>query len=483
MFADCKRLKNLQKRRQRKTGRVTVTSVALETVSGHHNVEDCRITQCVRCRLKRPFELPSEIVHACLARQLVIFAGAGVSTESRGVYPVSFSEKVRKELRLPKNEGLSFSKLMSLYSSSPRSRKNLLQSIKERLDYARSFPELYNYATEFHRELSTIPFIYEIFTTNWDDFFERECDAIPIVTSQDFAVFADLRGRKVFKLHGSVNNYGSIVATAEDYRKCYRKLSREIIGNLLRTHLMTKTFLFVGYSFEDEDFQRICKLLSREVQGLIPRSFVVTLDEQADKRLKSVQLNMTPIITGATYFIQVLKRKLVREGHMLPDERYAGLDRAYANVMTEHSRLTSLSYRKHPDSLYSQSYQDGLQHAFGHIIATMKSGQNSDLHHMVHVINSYEILRKRCLSQGNYPDVAYFDGYQTGMMYFLADETGRRSLPLYYLFGAEDITSFSQYLRLEKNAPKLHKAAHKAAGKIAESVQSEDLILHRSPFL
>jgi len=455
----------------------------LDSKQKPHTTEDCRIPECSRCRLKRPFELPSEIVDACRTRQLVIFAGAGVSTESRGVFPDNFHEKIRKELRVSKRQNPSFSKLMSLYCSSPRSKKNLLQSIKERLDYVKSFPQLYQYATEFHRELSTIPFIDEIFTTNCDDFFERECDAIPIVTSNDFAVFQDLPGRKVFKIHGSVVNYGSIVATEDDYRRCYRKLSREIIGNILRTHLLTKTFVFVGYSFQDEDFQRICKLLSKEVQGLIPRSYVVTLDEKAGSKLKSVKLNLTPIMTSASYFVQVLKEKLVKDKLMLPDERYTGLSQAYSKVMIEHGKLSSLSYRKHPDSIYSQSYQDGLQHAFGYILSTRNSGKNSDIHTMIHRIDSYEIIMKRCLRFGNCPDVAYYEGYATGLLYFMADEKGRRSLPMYYLFGCGDIRSLSRYLKLEKNAPNLHKAAHKVATLMASHVHSEGVTFHRSPFL
>ena len=448
-----------------------------------HTTEDCRIPECSRCRLKRPFELSSEIVDACRTRQLVIFSGAGASTESRGVFPDNFYEEIRKELKVSKKQNLTFSRLMSLYCSSPRSRKELLQSIQSRLDYVKSFPELYQYATEFHRELSTIPFIDEIFTTNWDDFFERECHAIPIVTANDFAVFQDLPGRKVFKIHGSVNNYGSIVATEEDYDRCYRRLSRELIGNILRTHLMTKTFVFVGYSFQDEDFQRICRLLSKEVQGLIPRSYVVTLDEKADPKLKSVRLNLTPIITSASYFVQILKAKLVKDKLMLPDERYAGLRQAYSEVMIEHAKLSRLSYRKHPDSIYSQSYQDGLQHAFGYILSTKSSGKNSDIHMMIRRIESYEILMKRCRRVGNYLDVAYYEGYATGLLYFMADEKDRRSLPMYYLFGCGDIRNLSGYLKLEKDACNLHKAAHKVARLMASFVHSEGVTFHRSPFL
>lgn len=213
---------------------------------GQHNTEDCRVPGCERCQLRRPFEFPSEIIDAYRNGQLIFFTGAGISTESRGVFPKSFYDEISGRLEISEEEDLSFSQLMTIFCSSPRSRKDLLLAIKQRLDYVRSFPELYSSATEFHRELSTIPKINEIVTTNWDDFFERVCDATPVVTGEDFAVFHDIPGRKVFKLHGSVGNYGSIVATEEDYSNCYKRLSEGIVGANLKLLLISKTVVFFG---------------------------------------------------------------------------------------------------------------------------------------------------------------------------------------------------------------------------------------------
>jgi len=86
--------------------------------------------------------------------------------------PRSFYKDIKNELNIPEDEDLSFSELMTKYCEITN-RKNLLYAIKKRLDYVTAFSELYNDATEFHRELSTVPHLDEIFTTNWDDFFER----------------------------------------------------------------------------------------------------------------------------------------------------------------------------------------------------------------------------------------------------------------------------------------------------------------------
>jgi len=426
--------------------------------------------------------LPSEIVSAYQVGNLIIFAGAGVSTESVGIYPSAFYQWIKDELKLPKEAQISFPKLMSLYCSPPRSRKDLLQAINNRIDYVRTFPELYNRATEFHQELSTIPHLDEIFTTNWDDCFERECDATPIVTGQDFAVIQDTPGRKVFKLHGSIYNYGSIVATEEDYRKCYRRLSTGIIGAKLKILLMSKTLVFFGYSFDDEDFQSVYHLLKKEVGGMIPQLYVVTLDEQAREKLNSRGIKATPVITSATFFVEQLKKKLVEDKLMLPDEQYNGIDKGLEDVYVEHMKTSTLGLAKHSDSFYSLLYQDGLQHAFQRLLATKKSGQNSCAQKVINIVNSYDALIKVRLHEGNYPDVAYFTGYMNGLIYFLSDKKGRRSLPLYFLFGCGDIMNFKHFIKLEKDAARLHKSAHKMAEKIA-SKASEGLVFHRKPFL
>src|ERR1041384_4185495 len=87
------------------------------------------------------------------------------------------------------------------------------------------FPSCYVRQPGIHQEISTLFYIDTFVTTNWDDYFERYCGATPFATAEDFA-FWNMPGRKVFKIHGSVSNYGSLVATDEDYRRARRQLER-----------------------------------------------------------------------------------------------------------------------------------------------------------------------------------------------------------------------------------------------------------------
>ena len=100
--------------------------------------------ECFICKQKHPFDMPKEIIEAAIKGELVIFAGAGVSTESPFVYKISLYEEVKEELNLKPDQIISFSKLMTDFCKQKDGRRNLLIKIKMRFDYISSFPELYN---------------------------------------------------------------------------------------------------------------------------------------------------------------------------------------------------------------------------------------------------------------------------------------------------------------------------------------------------
>lgn len=69
---------------------------------------------CEVCGQNHPFELPPKLLQAALAKKLVVFAGTGISTESRQVFPDTFAKGIAAELR-GSGEGLNFPELMSAY--------------------------------------------------------------------------------------------------------------------------------------------------------------------------------------------------------------------------------------------------------------------------------------------------------------------------------------------------------------------------------
>ena len=109
----------------------------------------------------------------------MIFAGAGASTETSAVFPWTFYDEIHRDLGLAGDDKPSFPKRMSLFCQKPNGRRELLEKLRRRLSYVRSFPELYRSATRFHGELSTFFYVDTYITTNWDDYFEREWGATP----------------------------------------------------------------------------------------------------------------------------------------------------------------------------------------------------------------------------------------------------------------------------------------------------------------
>jgi hypothetical protein len=407
-----------------------------------------------------------------------VFAGAGVGTENRSVMPRTLYEEVAAEIGLDPLAGLSFPAVMSEYERL-HDRSSLLQKVKHRLDYIDSFPQIRSLAIRFHTELSTVYSISEIVTTNWDTYFEASCGANPIVAPDDYA-FWTMPGRKVFKIHGSMNNVGSIVATEQDYERCYERLRSGVIGASLKHMLATKTLVFFGYSFRDEDFNKIYAYLHDEMGRILPRSFIVTLDEDFDA---DAYPSSTIIQTDGTYFLSVLKSRLQETHHFLEDARFDAVADALDAAFDAHNQvLDAFSLKKHPDLLYTCSYQDGLIDALERILRRKATGEYSHVCDVEQKISSHFELRRRNLRAKRYEDVAYIDGYKNGLIYLISDDEVREALPFYFLFGTDDTETFAKYERALKRAPNLHKAANARARKLVAPLPSDDLVYQHPPF-
>src|SRR5687768_16458182 len=100
---------------------------------------------------------------------------------------------------------------MTKFCELPDRRIKLLEQIKNRFDYFLSFDNFYNRMSRFHRAIAPLFMIADVVTTNWDDFVELECEFDPFVYDSGLA-FWDAARRRVMKIHGSITNFGSLVA-------------------------------------------------------------------------------------------------------------------------------------------------------------------------------------------------------------------------------------------------------------------------------
>ncbi len=153
--------------------------------------------KCLECGYDTDIPIPNRMVEDCHAGKLLLFVGAGASTESHNVMPATFYDVVARHVGT--SEDLAFPDLMTRFIEQ-NSRSDLINLFYNRLRYIDSFPVLHDRATRFHKYVAQIPFLREIVTTNWDDYFEREADAVPLVYGPDFDYW-DLAQRKVLKVH------------------------------------------------------------------------------------------------------------------------------------------------------------------------------------------------------------------------------------------------------------------------------------------
>lgn len=439
-------------------------------------------SKCAICRDHKAFAVPDHLMDQLSASNVVLFAGAGVSTESRLVFPTSFYEDVHQMLRLADDEKPTFPKLMTRLCERPDGRRTLLEKFRARLAYIQGFPELHRSATRFHSELATLYQVDTYITTNWDDYFEQECGATPFVTASDFA-FWNVKGRKVFKLHGSVSNFGSIVATEDDYRKAHRQLQRGAIGAALKLLLATKTIVYIGYSFSDPDFIDIHRYISGELGNVARASYIVSLDSSAESRFRA--LGLTPIFSEASYFVRILKQHLESDGHLLPDSRFEAIPLALEATLAEHAKLhRTFSMTRNPTAIYCAAYQDGLIHSFERILARMNTGEYSHKCHTANLLKKYESIRSQRKRACSYIDVAYIEGYMNGFFYLVADDDTRKHLPRYFVYGAtRQPNSITEYKRVLKVWARRNRNVARFAERIVREKLGQGDELHHTPFL
>ncbi|PCJ39094.1 MAG: hypothetical protein COA81_11045 [Alphaproteobacteria bacterium] len=414
---------------------------------------------------------------------VVIFAGSGISTENPSVLPNSFYQDICAKIG-EENSGLPFPQVMEKFANQHNGRLNLLTAIKERFQVIDSFPELRNNATRFHRELATFYPVDTIVTTNWDRYFEEECGASAFISPEDLA-FWDAPGRKVLKIHGSIDNYGSIVATQKDYDTCEKDLREGVIGSILKVLLATKTIVYIGYSLNDDDFRTINSFVRDEMKGLHRQAYIVTPfknDEHYENH------GVIPIYTDGTYFIRRVKEhaKTELEGHFLSDTIYDAAAYMLRKVYRAHDELhKTYNGQDNPEVIICAFYQDGLCHGLERVLAMKKTGHYSHSCAVGQKIAIYENYRQKYLKHKIYEHVAYIDGYINALKFVASNANVNLvdCFPLFYAFGAKyDLVTFDDYAAIDGNIPSMHKAAYKRAKQIA-SKDDNDMVMHHPPWL
>src|ERR1017187_3060446 len=231
-------------------------------------------------------ELPEELFEDILAQRVVIFAGAGTTTESGSkLFPEpSFYEYIKEKCKYPKTRPEpTFPDLMQYFCDhvDGGQRNRLVSSAIDRIETFAAPGEENRFATMFAYELAKLPYVDRIVTTNWDPFLEPSMNIlVPMVEDRDLAFWHDSK-RQVLKIHGCITRPYTLVATRDDYESCIKR--NPIVFNKLRDLMASRTFVFVGYSLRDSDFRLIWAEIIRSLGQLRRLAYVVDPELKDEK--------------------------------------------------------------------------------------------------------------------------------------------------------------------------------------------------------
>lgn len=431
---------------------------------------------CDECSADLPVQIPERLVQDCVKGRLLLFVGSGASTESHNVMPRTFYDRISDGITNPPTDA-PFPDLMEAYVDE-HSRPDLIVQFFERMRYIERFPELHRRATRFHRAVAGIPYFEKIITTNWDDYFEREAGAIPLVSGEDFAYW-DLPYRQVLKIHGSSQNPGSMVATRTEYDQSLKDLRSGALGTTARHLIATRSIVFVGYSLRDDDIRDVIIALRSDLGQAARKVYFVHPSPTYEPPLDDAVL----INTSAASFIEQLDDVLVECGALVSLKMYDRLGRVHRRLKDARLRFDdALPPWKAPLEIYNHAYQDGFDHALQKATATARYGTDrlpGQLHYTAH---HYMVLEKEARAARDDWNVAYIVGYLNGLVSLFADEFRIDELPLYYCPGWGEETSFARVAKAVRAGAATHKRAYLKAKRIAED-QGEGILTMHTPFL
>ena len=234
-------------------------------------------------------ELIRELSYAINNSEFAAFIGAGMSK------PAGY--KLWKDMLKDPAESLKLDidkehDLLSVaqYYSNVNERVAIDQLIRENY-YRKNLEPTCN-----HKLLADLP-IDTYWTTNYDNLIERaleEANKSYYVKLRD----ADLRAMgssddvKVYKMHGDVSNPESAVITRSDYER-YAYGDRKLFRNVLEGDLLSKTFLFLGMSFTDPNFNYVISNLSVLLGDAGNRTHYCIMkeeDDEYDRRKQELQI-------------------------------------------------------------------------------------------------------------------------------------------------------------------------------------------------
>lgn len=191
-------------------------------------------------------------VKAIQESNAAIFAGAGLSRPAGHVDWKELLREVAEDLQLDIDQEADLIALAQYHVNEFNGRSKINQILID--EFTRSVT-----TTENHKILSQLP-IDTYWTTNYDQLIESNLVAVgkkvdKKMTPENMSYSVPGSDATVYKMHGDSSLPHAAVLTKDDYEGYDQK--RELFSTALRGDLVSKTFLFIGFSFDDPNLSQI----------------------------------------------------------------------------------------------------------------------------------------------------------------------------------------------------------------------------------
>lgn len=197
-------------------------------------------------------EFKKNYIKAIQEGYAAIFAGAGLSRVSGFVNWKELLRDIADEISLDVDKETDLIEVAQFYCNESGGRAGINEKILNRFVSNSQFNESLSL-------LADMP-ITTYWTTNYDHLIEdtlkshgKKVDVK--LTSQNLALTLSEKDIIVYKMHGDYLNPATCVITKDDYELYNEK--RKLFTTALQGDLVSKTFLFIGFSFEDPNMKYI----------------------------------------------------------------------------------------------------------------------------------------------------------------------------------------------------------------------------------
>lgn len=191
---------------------------------------------------------------------VAIFAGAGLSKSAGYVDWPGLLRDIADELGLSVDKEHDLISLAQYHENEKQNRNGINRKILE--EFSEQAEE-----TENHRILARLP-ITTFWTTNYDtlieDALKLACKVVDIKHElKQLATTRPKRDAVVYKMHGDVSHPADAIITKSQYEYYYK--THEPFITALSGDLISKTFLFLGFSFTDPNLDYILSRLNHQM--------------------------------------------------------------------------------------------------------------------------------------------------------------------------------------------------------------------------